>query len=157
MNSKSTINGYRGGVYKELTDKIGALSKNTKLRRIEPYADVIGSVLAKYNTDDDKRTMMIKRIRKPVEGTTDRKKHTENVRYIAGKIADELNAKSPRSKWLSPSITRIIAKEHDTGHTFLGHSGEWWISSINNTYGLPNYVHNATGTRKGGFGSTDKK
>ena len=141
MNSKSTINGYRGGVYKELTDKIGALSKNTKLRRIEPYADIIEEVLAKYNTDDNKRTMMIKRIRKPVEGTTDRKKHTENVRYIAGKIADNFD-------WLNSDITRIIAKEHDTGHTFLGHSGEWWISSINDTYGLPNYVHNATGTRK---------
>ena len=141
MSNKSQIHGYKGGIYKRFSDKIGALSKSTKLKRMEPYADIIEDVLSKYNKDDDQRTMMVKLIRHPEYGTTNRKKHTENVREIAGKIADEF-------KWLNPNITRIMGKEHDTGHTFLGHSGEWWISSINSTYGLPNYVHNAIGTRK---------
>lgn len=135
------IKGYSSGVYKRLRDSVGALNKSVKLKRMEPYADIIGDVLAKYNTDDNERTMMFKLIRHPEEGTTERRKHTINVRDIAGEIADHFD-------WLNSDITRIMAKEHDTGHTFLGHSGEWWISSINDTYGLPNYVHNATGARK---------
>ena len=138
---EKTISGYTGGVFKRLRDEVGALEKSTKLKRMEPYADIIGEVLERHNTDDDERTMMFKLIRHPVEGTTTRKKHTENVRDIAGKIADNFD-------WLNSDITRIMAKEHDTGHTWLGHSGEWWISSINDTYGMPNYVHNATGARK---------
>lgn len=136
-----TITGFKIDPYKRLKDKIGALEKSIKLKRMEPYADIIGKVLAKYNTDDAERTMMFKLIRNPEAGTTNRKKHTENVRDIAGRIADEFD-------WLNSDITRIMAKEHDTGHTFLGHSGEWWISSINDIYGMPNYVHNATGARK---------
>lgn len=136
-----TISGFKFGPYKRLKDKIGSLEKSVKLKRMEPYADIIGEVLAKYNTDDAQRTMMFKLIREPVPGTTNRKKHTENVRDIAGEIADNFD-------WLNSDITRVMAKEHDTGHTFLGHSGEWWISSINDTYGMPNYVHNATGVRK---------
>lgn len=136
-----TIRGFKSSPYRRLKDKIGALEKSIKLKRMEPYADIIGSVLAKYNTDDAERTMMFKLIRQPEPGTTNRKKHTENVRDIAGEIADNFD-------WLNSDITRVMAKEHDTGHTFLGHSGEWWISSINDTYGMPNYVHNATGARK---------
>ena len=128
-------------MHKILIDKVGGLEKATKLKRMEPYADIIGEVFAKYNKDDDKRTMMFKLIRHPVEGTTTRKKHTENVKEIAEAIASKFN-------WLNSKIISVMAKEHDTGHTFLGHSGEWWISSINETYGLPNYVHNATGARK---------
>lgn len=131
----------KNGIYKRLKDRVCGLEKSIKLKRMEPYADVIGETFAKYNQDDDKRTMMFKLLRHPVEGTTTRKKHTENVKEIAMKIAD-------RFDWLNSNITSIMAKEHDTGHTFLGHSGEWWISSINETYGLPNYVHNAIGARK---------
>lgn len=136
-----TISGFKISPYRRLRDKIGSLEKSVKLKRMEPYADIIGEVLARHNTDDDQRTMMFKLIRGPVPGTTNRKKHTENVRDIAGEIADNFD-------WLNSDITRVMAKEHDTGHTFLGHSGEWWISSINDTYGMPNYVHNATGARK---------
>jgi dGTP triphosphohydrolase len=40
-----------------------------------------------------------------------------------------------------------MARHHDIGHTFLGHSGEWWLSSIKDTYAMPNCVHNAVGAR----------
>ena len=141
MNKKMReIHGYKRKT-KKISEKIGALSKSIKLKRIEPYSEEIKKVLASHNTDDDKRTMMFKLIRRPVEGTTTRKKHTENVSQIAGIISENFD-------WLNSNITRIMGKEHDTGHTFLGHSGEWWISRINDKYGLPNYVHNATGVRK---------
>lgn len=136
-----TIRGYSHGLYKRVVDNVGSLQKSVKLKRMEPYSDIIGEVFSRYNTDDDKRTMMFKLIRHPEEGTTTRKKHTENVREVAGEIADSFD-------WLNSNITRVMAKEHDTGHTFLGHSGEWWLSSINDIYGLPNHVHNATGARK---------
>ena len=112
-----------------------------KLKRMEPYTDIIEKVISMYNQDAEQRTMMFKLLRHPVEGTTNRKKHQINVAEIAGQIADSFD-------WLNSNITRIIAENHDMKHTFLGHSGEWWISSINETYGLPNYVHNAMGARK---------
>ena len=108
---------------------------------MEPYADIIEGVILNYNKDAEQRTMMFKLLRHPVDGTTNRKKHQENVGEIAVKIADNFD-------WLNSNITRVIAENHDMRHTFLGHSGEWWISSINETYGLPNYVHNAMGARK---------
>lgn len=135
------ITKYSTKTYKRLFDKVGALEKGIKMRRMEPYAEIIGKEFAKYNQDDEKRTMMFKLLRNPVEGTTNRRKHTENVADIAGKIADEFD-------WLNSGLTRVMARQHDTGHTFLGHSGEWWLSSIKDTYGLGNYVHNAVGARK---------
>ena len=38
-----------------------------------------------------------------------------------------------------------MGKHHDIGHTFLGHSGEWWISNILEDYGLGNFCHNTLG------------
>ncbi|MBR3697650.1 MAG: HD domain-containing protein [Clostridia bacterium] len=135
------ICGYSSTVYKGLTDSVGALDKNIKLKRLERFSEIIGEVLNNYRQDLDKRTMMFKLIRHPVEGTTQRERHSLNVKYIAGQIADEFD-------WLNSNITKIIAYNHDTGHTPMGHSGEWWISSIFEDYALPYYVHNAIGARK---------
>lgn len=139
--SYQAINSVSKKRYKRLFDKIGALEKGIKMRRMEPYAEIIGRELEKYNQDDNFRTMMIKLLRNPVEGTTTRRKHTENVAEIAGEIANNFD-------WLNTGLTKVMARHHDTGHTFLGHSGEWWLSSIKDTYAMGNYVHNALGARK---------
>ena len=34
------------------------------------------------------------------------------------------------------------------GHTFLGHSGEWWISNKKEDLGLGYYCHNALRTKR---------
>ncbi len=123
-----------------LRDEIGAVRKRNQLERLEPYANIIDEVFEKYNTDDENRTMMFKLLRNPKEGTVTRRKHTENCKEIAGEIADSFD-------WLNSDIVRVMARHHDIGHTFLGHSGEWWLSSIKDTYGMPNFVHNAIGAR----------
>lgn len=137
----SSIIGYTRNRYKKLCDKVGALEKSVKLKRMEPYADVIDKVFRKYNQDDSKKTMMYKLFRDPVKGTTQRGKHEANVVEVAGKIADGMD-------WLNSDITRLMAKHHDIGHTFLGHSGEWWLAEIKNNYAMGYCVHNALGPRK---------
>ena len=134
------ISGISNSKFERLKDEIGSVRKRNQLKRLEPYASIINEILERYNTDDDKRTMMFKLLRNPVEGTTTRRKHTVNCEEIAGEIADHFD-------WLSSDITRVMARHHDIGHTFLGHSGEWWLSSIKDTYAMPNFVHNAIGAR----------
>lgn len=134
------INGISNNPFSRLKDEIGALRKRNQLARLEPYVDIIDEVFESYNTDDNSRTMMYKLLRSPVQGTVTRRKHTENCREIAGEIADSFD-------WLNSSIIKVMARHHDIGHTFLGHSGEWWLSSIKDTYGMPNFVHNAIGAR----------
>lgn len=134
------ISGVSNSAFGKLRDEIGALRKRTQLERLEPYAKIIDEVFEKYNTDDNSRTMMFKLLRNPVEGTVTRRKHTYNCAEIAGEIADNFD-------WLNSDIVRVMARHHDIGHTFLGHSGEWWLSSIKDTYGMPNFVHNAIGAR----------
>ena len=135
------ISGVSHNPFKRLRDEVGSLRKRIQLARLEPYADMIDLAFERYNTDDDNRTMMFKLLRDPVKGTVTRRKHTENCRDIAVEIADGFD-------WLSTDIIKVMARHHDIGHTFLGHSGEWWLSSIKDTYGMPNYVHNAIGARK---------
>ncbi len=134
------ISGVSRNPFKRLRDEIGSLRKRTALARLEPYADIIDLTFERYNRDDGQRTMMYKLLRDPVEGTVTRRKHTENCRDIATQISEDFD-------WLSTDIIRVMARHHDIGHTFLGHSGEWWLSSIKDTYGMPNYVHNAIGAR----------
>lgn len=134
------ISGVSNNIFDRLRDEIGALRKGIQLKRLEPYAWIIDEVFEKYNTDDNERTMMFKLLRNPVEGTTTRRKHTMNCAEIAGEIADNFD-------WISSDITRVMARHHDIGHTFLGHSGEWWLSSIKDTYAMPNFTHNAIGAR----------
>lgn len=134
------ISGVSKGFIGRLRDEVGAVRKRNQLERLEPYANIIDEVFEKYNTDDESRTMMFKFLRNPKEGTVTRRKHTENCEEIAGEIADSFD-------WLNSDIVRVMARHHDIGHTFLGHSGEWWLSSIKDTYGMPNFVHNAIGAR----------
>jgi dGTP triphosphohydrolase len=134
------ISGASSSFVGRLRDEVGALRKRNQLKRLEPYADTINEVFERYNTDDDKRTMMYKLLRSPEEGTVTRRKHTMNCTEIAGEIADNFD-------WLNSDVTRVMARHHDIGHTFLGHSGEWWLSSIKDTYAMPNCVHNAVGAR----------
>lgn len=134
------ISGVSLNPFKRLRDEVGALRKRIDLARLEPYADIIDLAFERYNVDDDSRTMMFKLLRDPVKGTVTRRKHTENCRDIAVEIAEGFD-------WLSTDIIKVMARHHDIGHTFLGHSGEWWLSSIKDTYGMPNYVHNAIGAR----------
>lgn len=134
------ISGVSHNPFKRLRDEVGSLRKRNQLARLEPYADIIDLAFERYNVDDDSRTMMFKLLREPVQGTVTRRKHTENCRDIAMEIADGFD-------WLNTDIIKIMARHHDIGHTFLGHSGEWWLSSIKDTYGMPNYVHNAIGAR----------
>jgi len=134
------ISGVSKGFIGRLRDEVGSLRKRNQLERLEPYAKIIDEVFENYNTDDNERTMMFKLLRNPKEGTVTRRKHTENCEEIAGEIADNF-------KWLNSDIVRVMARHHDIGHTFLGHSGEWWLSSIKDTYGMPNFVHNAIGAR----------
>lgn len=141
MANTNKIKGRSKKTYKRLIDKIGALEKGIKMRRLEQYADIIETEIRKCNNNDNLKTMMFKLLRNPADGTTTRKKHSENVAEIAGKIADHFD-------WLNPKLTRGMARNHDLGHTPMGHSGEWWLSGIKDTYGMGNYVHNALGARK---------
>lgn len=104
---------------------------------LEQYADEIGSTLIAYNKKSCEETMMIKGLRKSSQETTNRKTHMENLEGIAVEIAKKLG--------LREGVTRIIARNHDIGHTFLGHSGEWWLSSIKEEKGMGYYTHNALG------------
>ena len=84
--------------------------------------------------------MMVKGLRKSSGETTVRKTHQEDVEKITKEIAKKLG--------LNEQIVGIMAKHHDIGHTFLGHSGEWWISNIQENDGLGNVCHNAVGARE---------
>lgn len=104
---------------------------------LEDYAEEIDSSIVPYNKKSVEETMMIKGLRKSSQETTNRKTHMENVEGIAVEIAKKLG--------LHIGTTRIIARNHDIGHTFLGHSGEWWLSNVKEDYGMGYYTHNALG------------
>lgn len=138
--AKREIKSFSHKIGKRFVDKIGALEKGIKMKRMEPYADVIRKVFAKYNTDADKKTMMFKLLREPVQGTTTRKSHAENVAEIAKEIADAFD-------WLCSDLVEIMGENHDLGHISSGHSGEWWISDKKDILAMGVYVHNAIGAR----------
>lgn len=97
-------------------------------------------VLTLYNKKSCNETMMVKGLRKFSGETTVRKTHQEDVEKITKEIAKKLG--------LNEQIVGIMAKHHDIGHTFLGHSGEWWISNIQEDDGLGNVCHNTVGARE---------
>lgn len=113
--------------------------KQQSMKRINKYASVIHLVLSDYNRKSTDETMMIKSFRKSDIETTNRKTHSENLENIAGLIAEGIGLNVP--------VVRLMAKHHDIGHTFLGHSGEWWLSEIKKDLGLGCYVHNSLGVR----------
>ena len=139
------MNGYRRDQRRFLNRKSQSIVQAKRLDNysdllldiLEEYADEIDSSIVPYNKKSTEETMMIKGLRKSSQETTNRKTHMENVEGIAVEIAKKLG--------LHTGITKIIARNHDIGHTFLGHSGEWWISNVKEDYGIGYYTHNALG------------
>lgn len=113
--------------------------KQNSMKRLNKYASVINFVLTDYNRKSTDETMMIKSFRKSDIESTNRKTHSENLEAIAGFLAEQIGLKVP--------VVKLMAKHHDIGHTFLGHSGEWWLSEIKKNLGLGYYVHNSLGVR----------
>lgn len=116
-----------------------ALKKALAYSQLSEYGTEIYETITKYNTNAVNKTMMVKGPRRKFDETTQRKSHQENVEYIASQIAEKLG--------LNVEIVGIMARNHDVGHTFLGHSGEWWISNVKKDLGLGFYCHNALGPR----------
>ena len=123
-----------------IIDRTKRLKRQIELKRLKKYANEIDMVLTLYNKKSCDETMMIKTFRKSSGETTVRKTHQEDVENITREIAKKLG--------LNERIVGIMAKHHDIGHTFLGHSGEWWISNIQEDDGLGNVCHNAAGARE---------
>lgn len=117
---------------------------------LEEYSSEISSVLNDYNRKSCEETMMVKGLRKSCQETTNRKTHQENLANIATRIAKGINRKENQNKQigLNYEMIEMMAQNHDIGHTFLGHSGEWWISNIKEDFGIGYYCHNALGTRE---------
>lgn len=125
------------GRFKDLS---GYLQKVIQLKRLEKYVPLIDMVLTEYDKKSCDETMMIKSYRKSSPETTNRKTHMENQACLAVEAARKLG--------LNEKIVSVMAKHHDIGHTFLGHSGEWWISNIKEDYEIGYYTHNALGSRE---------
>lgn len=115
------------------------LQKQKSMKRLGKYASVINLCLTDYNRKSADETMMIKSFRKSDIESTNRKTHSENLENIATLMAEGIGLNVP--------VVRLMAKHHDIGHTFLGHSGEWWLSEIKKNWGLGYYVHNSLGVR----------
>ena len=118
MKIKNRIKKFKG----KLFDKTRGFKRTIDLKRLEKYANEIDMVLTLYNKKSCDETMMVKGLRRSSGETTVRKTHQEDVEKITKEIAKKLG--------LNEQIVGIMAKHHDIGHTFLGHSGEWWISNI---------------------------
>ena len=136
MKIKNTIKEFQG----RTIDKTKRFQRQLELKRLEKYANEIDMVLTLYNKKSCDETMMVKGLRKSSGETTVRKTHQEDVEKITKEIAKKLG--------LNEQIVGIMAKHHDIGHTFLGHSGEWWISNIQEDDGLGIVCHNAVGARE---------
>lgn len=134
------IKGYKNTLKMKLKDKIGYFSRKVELKRLAKYENEIDMVLTRYNKKSCDETMMVKGLRKSNPETTNRKTHQEDLEKIVAQMAKELG--------LNEDIVKIMGKHHDIGHTFLGHSGEWWISNILDDYGLGYYCHNTLGARE---------
>lgn len=137
MKNLLSIKEHTNNRFKDIT---GYFEKVLQLKRLERYMPIIDSVLTEYNKKSCDETMMIKGYRKSCEETTNRKTHMENHECLSAEIAQALG--------LNVEATRVMAKHHDIGHTFLGHSGEWWLSNIKEDNGMGYYIHNALGARE---------
>ncbi len=119
--------------------KISYEQKRESMQRLSKYANVINLVFTDYNRKSADETMMIKSFRKSNPESTNRKTHPDNLENIAGFMAEEIGLNVP--------VVRLMGRFHDIGHTFMGHSGEWWLSEIKKNLGLGYYVHNSIGVR----------
>lgn len=116
------------------------LQKTIAIKRLKKYANEIDMVLTKYNKKSCNETMMVKGPRKSCQETTNRKIHAEDLEKVVAQMAKGLG--------LDEDIVKIMGKHHDIGHTFFGHSGEWWISNILEDYGIGCFCHNTLGARE---------
>ena len=125
-------------------------TKQEELQELEEYSTEIKAVITDYNRKSTEETMMAKGLRKSDEETTNRKTHQENLANIAVRIAEGINRRENKQKnvGLNCKIIEIMALNHDIGHTFSGHSGEWWLSNVKEDYGIGYYCHNALGPRE---------
>ena len=135
-----SIKGYVKSVAQKLKSKTRYFKREIELKRLEKYSNEIDMVLTKYNKKSCNETMMVKGLRKSNEETTNRKIHQEDLEKIVAQMAKGLG--------LNEEIVKIMGSHHDIGHTFLGHSGEWWISNILEDYGLGYFCHNTLGARE---------
>ena len=121
--------------------------KHMAIEELGEYSSEISAVLNDYNRKSTETTMMVKGLRKSNQETTNRKTHQENLANIAVRIAKGMNRKQNQNNnvGLNCDIIDIMARNHDIRHTFLGHSGEWWLSNIKEDYGIGYYCHNALG------------
>lgn len=136
MKIKNVIKKYSG----KLLDKTREFKRTIDLKRLENHANEIDMVLTLYNRKSYDESMMVKVFRKTSGETIVRKTHTEDVGKLTREMAEKLG--------MNGQIAEIMGKHHDIGHTFLGHSGEWWISNIQENDGLGNVCHNALGARE---------
>lgn len=70
----------------------------------------------------------------------DRRSHQDMVEGLAVVIAKKLG--------LNVGVTRLMAKNHDIGHTIFGHGGEWWLSDVKEKYDLGIYTHSSIGPKE---------
>ena len=136
MKIKNIIKKYTGRLF----DKTREFKRNIDLKRLENHANEIDMALTLYDRKSYDETMMVKGFRRTYGETIVRKTHAEDVAKIAREMAEKLR--------MNGQIAEIMGKHHDLGHTFLGHSGEWWISNIQENDGLGNVYHNAVGARE---------
>ena len=107
---------------------------------LDEYSNEIDSAISPYDRKSTEETMMVSSLRRASQETTTRKMHMENMEGIAVEIAKKLG--------LCEGATRVIARHHDIGHTFFGHAGERWLSSIKEDLGIGFYTHNALGPQE---------
>lgn len=136
MKIKNKIKKLTGNLF----DKTRGFKRAIDLKRLENYANEIDMVLTLYDRKSHDETMMVKGFRKTSGETIVRKTHAEDVAKIARQMAEKLG--------MNGQIAELMGRHHDLGHTFLGHSGEWWISNIQENDGLGNVCHNAVGARE---------
>ena len=121
-------------------DTKGYLSKMIQVKRLAKYANEIDMVLTKYNKKSCNETMMVKGARKSCGETTNRKIHAEDLEKDVAQMAKGIG--------LNEEVVKIMGKHHDIGHTYWGHGGEWWITTILDNYGIGCFCHNTLGARE---------
>ena len=136
MKIKNSIKKFAG----KLFDKTRGFKRAIDLKRLENHANEIDMVLTLYDRKSHDETMMVKGFRRTSGETIVRKTHAEDVAKIARQMAEKLG--------MNGQIAELMGRHHDLGHTFLGHSGEWWISNIQEDDGLGNVCHNTVGARE---------
>lgn len=107
---------------------------------LEPYSEEIEAVIGAYNKTSSEKTMALRLARNSSRRIQNRRSHQDMVEGIAVMIAKKLG--------LNVGLTRIIARNHDIGHTFYGHGGEWWLSNVKEEFELGEYTHNSLGPKE---------